>query len=171
MADTLAQFMSWWLEKRPFRVPFSTPIIIDGNIFGAVLYRSPPWQVQLFILKPNSVVPEHQHPNVDSFEVYLSGEIEFSLSGEIIARMEDSDEPDFSGLHKLYGTSIRVVPLAWHGARTGAKGGAFLSVQKWLNDVAPTNVGDDWAHRDGETRRNFVHPESSLGTFKDVING
>ncbi len=167
MADSLNQFMAWWLEKRILRTPFSTPIMADGNISGVVLYRSPPWQVQLFILKPDSVVPEHQHPNVDSFEVYLSGEIEFSLEGEIIASMQDSDEPDFTGLHKLYATSIRVTPLAWHGARTGAKGGAFLSVQKWLNDVAPTNVGDDWTHKDGETRRNFGLPEP----LREVING
>lgn len=155
LTDRLAEFKGWWLRDRPFLVPFEAPVMTDGNIWGAVLYRSAPWQVQLFVLKADSVVPDHQHPNVDSFEVYLSGDIEFSLEGLVVTPMLLSEHPDFTGAHQCVGKSIRVPPLSWHGAKSGHKGGMFLSIQQWLNGVPPTNVGDDWTHRDGETRRNF----------------
>ncbi len=153
--NTLEEFREWWMDTRPFVVPFASPVMTDGNIWGAVLYRRPPWQVQLFVLKPDSVVPPHRHPNVDSFEVYLSGDIEFSLNGDIVTPMEFSAEPGFTGAHCSFGEVIRVLPHSPHGAKIGKKGGCFLSIQRWLNGVEPTNVGDDWEHLDGETRRNF----------------
>lgn|SRR5262245_12233950 len=154
MIDELAAFKDWWLAQRAVAVPFDKPAMFDGQIWGAVLYRFAPWQVQLFILAPDSVVHEHRHPHVDSFEVYLAGDIAFSLEGQVLTPLEDSATPGFDGRHRLAGTHIRVAPGAWHGARTGAKGGVFLSIQRWLDGVQPTNVGDDWQSREGETQRN-----------------
>lgn len=153
IVDKLAQFKDWWLAHRDLRVPFDSPVTCDAapqtdtTTWGAVLYRAGCWQVQLFILKPDSVIPEHRHPNVDSFEVYLSGDIEFSLDGKVMTPIGESAVPGFDGHHVYLGTSIRVVPGAWHGAKSGAKGGLFLSVQQWLNGVVPGNVGADWEHR------------------------
>lgn len=150
--DALTEFADWWMETRPLLIPFSRALMwednVGGSICGSVLYRQPPWQVQMFILTPNTTVPQHRHPNVDSFEVYLSGEIEFSIDGEILTPFKDGSEPDFMGAHKFFGKTVRVSPSSWHGAQTGAKGGAFLSIQKWMNDVAPTNVGDDWVEKE-----------------------
>lgn len=151
--DRLEAFRDWWLAARTLAVPFERPVMVDGNIWGAVLYRAAPWQVQLFILKPESVVPEHRHPNVDSFEIYLSGDIEFSLEGQVLTPA--AAEADFSGGHPYFGQCVRVAPNAWHGAKCGTRGGVFLSLQHWLNLVPPSNVGDDWEHKDGETRRNY----------------
>lgn len=149
--DKLEQFLSWWLDKRPFFPPFVTPTVFDNNVFGVVLYRAAPWQVQLFTVKPNTIIAQHIHPNVDSFEVYVSGDIEFTLNGEVVTPIQDMS---FTNTHPFFMKAIRVRPNDYHGGTFGKNGGCFLSVQHWLNGVTPTNVGDDW-HQQDQSARNY----------------
>lgn len=154
--DKLEEFRDWWIENRIIHVPFDKPMMHEGVIAGAVLYRAAPWQVQLFVLEPNSFVAEHRHPNVDSFEVYLSGDIEFSLNGDVVTTFDQSEIPGFTGRHELAGHSIRVLPDAWHGARTGPRGGVFLSVQQWLNGARPGDVGADWVQKEAGPKNKAI---------------
>jgi quercetin dioxygenase-like cupin family protein len=134
--DDLEFFLNYWLSSRPLFPPETTPTNQNGNLSGVVLYRDNEYQVQLFIVKPNSVIEPHIHPNVDSFEVYVSGDIRF-MCDDIWY-----DEPQS-------GQVIRVKPNSYHGGEFGERGGCFLSVQKWLNGVPPTSVGDDWHDKQG----------------------
>ena len=129
--DDLAGFLEWWMNSRPINTPRENSITQAGAIYGVVLYRQAPYQVQLFIMPPYSSIEDHIHPNVDSYEVYLGGDIDFRFDGEMYT-------PEALGTH------IRVHPNCWHGGLFGPRGGSFLSVQKWLNGKEPTTVGDDW---------------------------
>lgn len=129
--DDLAGFKQWWEENRPINTPAENSVIKDGVIYGVVLYRQEPYQVQLFIMPPNSSIEDHMHPNVDSYEVFVGGDIEFRCDGEKFTQ-------------SVLGSSIRVKPDSWHGGIFGERGGCFLSIQKWLNGVQPTSVGHDW---------------------------
>lgn len=100
------------------------------------MFRRDPFQVELFNVKPNSIIKPHKHPNVDSFEVYLSGDVDFMCDGQWYSQ-------------NVFGSSIRVQPSAFHGGRFGDSGGCFLSVQHWLNGFKPTFVGDNWSDADG----------------------
>jgi hypothetical protein len=106
------------------------------DTYGVVLYRQGPFQVELFNVKPNSEIVPHLHPNVDSFEVFLTGDIHFMCNGE------------WSYEQKLGESITRVKPDSWHGGLFGERGGCFLSVQHWLNGVPPTFVGNDWVDED-----------------------
>jgi len=132
--DDLTNFKVWWEQNRVFNTPKEEPVVCDDAIYGVVLYRQPPYQVQLFIMPPNSFIEDHIHPNVDSYEVFVGGDIAFRCNGE-------------QYIQDVLGASIRVLPDSWHGGKFGGRGGCFLSIQKWLNDVPPTSVGHDW--RDG----------------------
>jgi hypothetical protein len=153
--DDLTKFKDWWLKTRPFSVPHDEAIAFDDNIRGLVLYRAECWQVQLFILDPNTNIPEHLHPNVDSFEVFLTGDIEFTINGQVLTRR--SDTAGFSGSSVHYGKFIRVSPTTWHGGKSADVGGTFLSIQQWLNGVKPTNVGNDWVHQPNQDKRNYAN--------------
>lgn len=125
-----------------------------------MLYRAKPWQVQLFQVIPNSTIPPHRHPNVDSFEIYLGGDIQFHADGQTLTFQQD--EPDFTGKHPHFGKQIRVKPHTWHGGSFGPQGGVFLSVQHWGNQTDPTTVGDDWepdGQHDKEHRSFSTQPE------------
>lgn len=139
--DDLAAFKEWWLSTRAINTPSDAKPDHYGTLLGVVLYRQEPYQVQLFIMPPNSRIEPHIHPNVDSYEVFVNGDIEF-LVGE-----------DCTPVYpKNLGDSIRIVPTEWHGGNFGERGGCFISVQKWLNGVPPTSVGDDWSDKDNNTK-------------------
>ena len=40
--------------------------------------------------------------------------------------------------------NINIKPNDWHGGVASKNGGAFISIQHWLNGVKPTHVGADW---------------------------
>jgi quercetin dioxygenase-like cupin family protein len=133
--DDLEQFKLWWMAKRPINTPQLNALSHVAETHGVVLYRQKPYQVELFNVKPNSEIPQHIHPNVDSYEVYLSGDVSFFC----IDKWHDQS---------VLGGSIRVKPNSYHGGKFGERGGCFFSIQKWLNDTEPKFVGDDWADKD-----------------------
>ena len=137
--DDLTAFLHWWLEKRPINTPNDNPLSFGGQICGVVLYRQDNYQVQLFIGQPNSVGDPHIHPNVDSYEVFIGGDINF---------MCDGVWEQLKGI----GGFQRVTPGSWHGGTSGERGGCFLSVQKWLNGVPPTCIGNDWHDEKGNIK-------------------
>jgi len=151
--DDLTTFLKWYLDAglRIF-TPLNDAVHFVENVVGTTIYRHGPFQVQLFTATPNTVIPEHLHPNVDSYEVALTG-MEFTLEGKIVLPMWASEmKCEDSNLSRAHYSTVRVLPESLHGGRSGPKGGAFMSVQHWLNGVKPTSVGNDW--NGGETMGN-----------------
>jgi hypothetical protein len=75
--DELSYFANWYLTSGDIKAiytPSKNPYnySLDG-ITGTVIYRNKNFQVELFICKPNTFIPEHIHTDVDSFEVFLYG--------------------------------------------------------------------------------------------------
>lgn len=141
--DDLSQFAAWYLSSRPLLVPAENSLSFYETAVGIVLYRQPPYQVQLFIAYPATPIVPHTHPNVDSFEVFLNG-MEFSHCGNVLISMQDALRVASTGFPQSYGVQIRVRPTDEHGGIGSSAGGAFLSIQKWLNGVSPTCVAADW---------------------------
>ena len=112
-----------------------------GPICTLTIHRVPPFQAELVIVKPGGQgFPEHLHPNVDSVEILLYGDIQFTRNGadDPLCR----DWPAFRAAGRL--GAIGIPHTDWHGARVGPGGAAFISCQHWLNGVEPTTVGADW---------------------------
>lgn len=138
MFDELEAFVSWWMNTRALNTPNEHPTNFNGMLSGVVLFRQGQYQVQLFNVQPNCVIEPHIHPNVDSFEVFVGGDIDFMCD-------------DVWYTQTLLGDRIRVTPSSWHGGKFGPRGGCFLSIQKWQNGITPTSVGDDWHDKDGNS--------------------
>lgn len=136
--DPLTQFLRWFLAQ-PLMGLAPAGIYDYGPVRSLVLILEPPFQVELFTVKPGfGFAKEHRHPNVDTYEVHVWGEIVLTRNGQLV-------EPiTISGPHggELYVTRIRETD--WHGAKPMASGGAFLSVQEWLHGTKPASVGLDW---------------------------
>ena len=150
--DELSHFAHWYLSGHVDKVypPMKKGLFFYEGISGLVLFRQGPFQVELFLCPPNIVIPEHTHPDVDSYECFLQG-MEFSLNGEIITSQEEASKEQNGFPIKLHST-IRVRPNERHGGTSSSKGGAFISIQHWLNGVEPSNVGLNW---DGKTMGNI----------------
>ena len=111
------------------------------DVTAVVWYRSGQFQVEMFIVPPNYVIPEHTHPNVESYEMYLGGDISFSHTGRWISaddliKVPGTDDPK--------GGLIKVRTTDSHGGAFGPRGGVFMSIQHWLNGVEPHSVAHDY---------------------------
>lgn len=150
--DVLEDFLKAFLTKAPpiGLVPMRESVHMIEDVTSILWYRHGAFQIQLFAVPQDYVIPEHKHPNVDSFEVMLGGEIAFSKNGKWV---EEKDlhipaSPPIVGLSSMRGACIRVRPNDLHGGAFGPTGGVFMSVQHWLNDVKPHCVSLDY---DGKT--------------------
>ena len=109
---------------------------------GLTLHRSGPYQVQLWIGEPNANVPEHRHPNVDTIQIYLSGQIYLRVNGvPVTAPDRVGVLPD--GRCNLNGAFTRIRPEDIHSFTLGPAGGSWMTVEKWL-DGNPTSTELDW---------------------------
>lgn len=133
--DELDNFCNWWMANRFINTPQENTLIFQKDTHGVVLFRQDYYQVEMFLVKPNSEIVAHKHPNVDSFEIFVSGDINFMCDGVWYDQ-------------NVLGGRIRVKPNSWHGGHFGERGGCFLSVQKWLNGTIPTFVGNDWQDKE-----------------------
>lgn len=114
------------MRHKPIEVP-GDGIRWNEGFAGVTLYRNGPFQVQLFVVKPNARSTRHAHPNIDSVEYGIAGDDTFE------------SERNFR-LHGL----IMVAPGEMHTAAAREQGGAFFSIQKWLNGAIPSSVELDW---------------------------
>jgi hypothetical protein len=125
------------------RVPYDAPIRFIDGVVALTLFREPPFQVQMFIGPPNHIVPAHTHPNVDSIEVYVGGDVWFTRRGRYVLTPRHTKRLR-DGTSRRTGASFRVLPTDVHGGHVGPRGGVFLSIQQWLNGVPPTCVSSDY---------------------------
>jgi len=145
--DDLDKFCKWFLLNMPVvgAVPFENAVTKIEDVTSVLMYRKDNFQVQMFIVPPHYIIPEHTHPNVDSIEVYMGGNIRFSHCGSFVNPEPDIQKDNTNlGCSKARGKTIRVKPNDLHGGIFGEGGGVFLSVQKWLNDVKPHCVAADY---------------------------
>ena len=144
--DELSNFANWYLNSGDIDriyTPFKEPLLFVEKVTSVVIYRNKPFQVELITCLPNTVIPEHKHPDVDSYECFLYG-MKFTHSGEVILSDEQALEEQNGYPVNAYHT-IRVKPNDLHGGTASKNGGCFLSIQHWLNNVEPTHVGNNWA--------------------------
>ncbi len=144
--DELSGFLKWYMKKGPALSPVplhDSQHFVEG-VSTIVLYRNGQFQVQMVVASPDTHIPAHKHPNVDSYEVFLRG-MEFEHDGKIVLTKGRCERKNIiTDMSRYHGTILRVLPMDSHGGISGATGGAFLSVQHWLNGIKPSSVGNDW---------------------------
>ena len=156
--DELSFFANWYLttsEIKRFHTPFRDPLLFIEGVSGVVLYRKQYFQVELFICAPNTIIPEHTHPDVDSYEVFLYG-MQFTHNGTMAISMTQAMQ-ETQGMPSHAYESLRVKPTDLHGGTASPTGGAFISIQKWLHGVTPSHVSSNWdGHTMGDNHRKQI---------------
>ncbi len=139
---TVEQFALQFLKGRIiWRDVPKMGIINFGNIISMLLYRQPPFQVELFIVPHDkSSFTNHRHPDVDTIEFGLCGDNELFVNGKE-GHTREQIKLWLADNYKAMPIHIR--PEDWHSG-IGHTPYSFLSIQKWLNDVQPTSVGLNW---------------------------
>lgn len=145
--DTLDAFAAWYCKVMgPIPPsPFEAITRLEGFI-GMTLYRHGQFQVQMWICDPYSEIPDHSHPDVDSLQVYVSGEVFLRFNGQPVITPDSLDYAAIGSetISPKNGFSLRVRPTDNHGATIGPRGGVFITFQEWLNGVEPQSVEMNW---------------------------
>jgi hypothetical protein len=143
VGDVLEDFVAWYL-KTFGGVPPSPHDGVGyvGKFSLLTFYRQKEFQVQLTICKPNSRIPDHAHPNVDTMVSYVCGELYFRVDGKEVFKPEDIFQTEDGRTSKNF-KFMRVKPGQMHGATIGDKGAAFITFQRWLSGT-PKSVELDW---------------------------
>ena len=146
--DPLIAFSEWFLSS-PLNLlkPPMYGVHFFGDLMSVVLYRDDHFQAELFIVRPNPSEPcgEHGHPDIDSMEVAVSGELYFTIENRPVARRKHVRETLSDGTSARFGRFARVLPGQPHTAFVGRQGGCFISLQRWLHGVKPSSIGLNWS--------------------------
>jgi hypothetical protein len=151
LRDDLDDFLDWFLAASPNigmatltnTISYSTDSEGNGLMTG-VWYKRNNFQVQLVMVSGNYIIPEHIHPNVDSYEVLIGGQMRFSHKGKWLIPKTFETDVDTKGKSLYRGYTIRINHDDVHGGIVGPSGAMYFSVQKWLNDVEPRCLVTDW---------------------------
>ena len=168
--DALENFLIKFMTSAPNigLVPEKSAVHRVEDVTSIRWFLNAPFQVQLFATPPNYIIPAHTHPNVDSFEVMLGGQMRFSKHGKWVS-VEELFVPPHPELDKslspFRGSAIRVKPEDLHGGMSGPAGAVFMSVQHWLNGVEPHCVASDY---EGKTMGS--HHQASV-KFGEAVHG
>jgi hypothetical protein len=141
---TVQEFSQWWLKHKIIRPPFLDGIFYTDIAASLILFRNGPFQVELYISKPDTEAPFHSHPGVDSVLMYLTGNMNFGLDYKV-NDYSDLQKPHekYKDSHCMLGKHIFLKDGDPHNLITKKEGGAFFSFEKWKERI-PTSVTVNW---------------------------
>ena len=150
MWNTVEEFAAWYKQnKYPIRPPFEDPIYVTDISYSYVLFREGQFQVELYLVRPNTASPEHSHPGVDNIVLLWGGDIGSSA---------DTIVPAMLGIH---GQIIK--NGSTHALHAGKKGCAVLSIEKWAEGMKPSSVSINWVGDPcGDVHHKLIEDESNI---------
>lgn len=166
MNDPLEKFADWFLgETFSLLRPPMYGVHYFGDLMSVILFRDDEFQAELFIVRPGATerCGEHGHPDVDSMEVAISGELYFTLEGQLVCPRRSSRQIASDGSLEKYLHRVRVYPNQSHTAFVGKDGGCFLSLQRWLNGVKPSSIGLNWSGEEHAAQHKEKYHGLTLG--------
>lgn len=138
---SLEDFARWYLDAgMPMAPPHDFKINITDNAYSLCLFRKPPYQVELYLIKGNSEVWTHEHPYVEVQTMLLTGGKPTDYGAGA------------TGLCEGWGAIERKMTAGMtHGTDEPhpdmLPGGALLSFERWPDGVRPSTVAAVWKGR------------------------
>ncbi len=141
-ADDLTDYAQWFMAAAPthHRRPVGEVVHYDPAT-AIVMDRDEQFQVELYTFPAGVDIPAHKHPNVESIEIGICGQLLVFLDGKCVQGPFSMERAAVTFMNR----GFRIPANIDHYVSLGPPGGAFFSVQKWLNGKIPTSIGDDWA--------------------------
>jgi hypothetical protein len=117
------EFGNWWIQNgMPLMFPEDAEVFLSDDATAVCLFRKGRFQVELYLIHPNPIVPVHEHPGVEVIKVRLGAKTYPFLS----ETLKDG---------KSHGSGIR--------NESEEKGYPLLAIQHWIARE-PTTVASMW---------------------------
>jgi len=133
MWNTLSEFTEWYIKEGfPIKPPTTDPIYVTDHTYSAIVFRQGRYQVELYMLAPNWVTPNHGHPGVESKIIFLNGTIYGTRNNETLPdAMEYTDLANPDGTNVAFGNYLSFDSDDYHTVGAGHKGGLVAICQHW----------------------------------------
>lgn len=132
MWTSLQDFAQWYKKSHyPVRPPQDSVVTVTDISTSSVVYRNANYQVELYMVKPNTNTPTHGHPGVENLIMYISGDINYVHNGTNISLDTQSHTPVLKDgdTHALF---------------SGPRGAVFYSIEKWPEQATPSSLVNVW---------------------------
>jgi hypothetical protein len=120
----LKSFVIWYVENNmPLLPPKNPEVFLSDDATASCLFRHKQYQVEMYLIHPNPVIPVHEHPGVENFEVPQSSwqDINFNL---------------IQTAGQAHGVGFK--------ERAKHSGFILYSAQKWDDGLEPSTIGARW---------------------------
>lgn len=121
--NSVEEFADWWLRSgMPMIFQSQTEVFLSDDATAISLFRKGRFQVELYLIHPNPMVPNHEHPDVEVIKIRLDGKKYPYLS---------------TTLHngEAHGAGLR--------QEAEERGYPLIAIQHWLTRE-PTTVASMW---------------------------
>lgn len=126
--DTIEEFARWYFYNgMPILPPKNSEVFTSDDATASCLFRHGRYQIEMYLIHPNPVIPQHNHPGVEN--------VEFSLS-------------TVSSMGLDYALGLVQRGDATHGGdireRAANRGFVLYSAQKWADGLEMSTIGARW---------------------------
>lgn len=82
--DNVQSFADWWMEQgMPICFPSFPEVFLSDDATAVCLFRKGQFQVELYLIHPQPIVPLHEHPGVEVIKMRL-GNRDIPLMSEVL---------------------------------------------------------------------------------------
>jgi hypothetical protein len=141
--NNLDEFSNWYRSSGyPILPPADTKVYVGDITYSTVVFRKGRFQVELYMVAPNSTSGVHTH-NHESRFLHLAGSMEgyaddpndsIRIGKQGPSIMKDGVDPDFG----MFSPSSKIGEM--HGLRTHEHGCVFFNFEMWPEDIEPTSA-------------------------------
>jgi hypothetical protein len=133
MWNNIDEFTKWYQDNGyPFKPPAGDPIYVTDHTLSSIIFREGRYQVELYLLAPNWITPNHGHPGINHRIIFLNGTVGGSKNGTFLNdSFEWCDNAREDGCNILFGFVNDFTGDDYHQVYTGHRGGLVAITQEW----------------------------------------
>ena len=133
--NCIEDFVNWYLDnKMPLMIPWDAKVTQTDDATAICIFRKPPFQLEMYIIHPNKVVPEHSHPDMDVITMIMGG-----------GKTAPKSTTGVSSTWGLISENLKDGEKHGGQAREFSNDGyVILSFEKWPENVEMTSAAINW---------------------------
>lgn len=145
---SLAEFVVWYKQNNfPIMPPADMQIYVTDVSYSAIVFRRDRYQVEMYMIKPDSVIVEHSH-DFDLQLIHLGGSIKSrssiaSVEGQYGIAKPKEDNLDLP--HQDYGKVSNYLPAGEkHSFYTLRNGSMLFNIEMWKPKIEMSSATENY---------------------------
>jgi hypothetical protein len=124
----VTEFAKWYLGAgMPVLFPERPEVFVTDDATATCLFRHGRFQFEIYLIHPNPVIPQHEHPGVSNLEL-AQDSLHHIAAGTLSSLVQQAGQSHGVGFHE----------------RASHNGFALMSAQMWDEGLEISTIGARW---------------------------